>query len=315
VKFTQASTHKGKAKGDIMPIVVNTNTSSLFAQRALGSNAMQMQRSIEKLSTGSRINRAGDDAAGLSISEGMTSDIRGFQKAKQNVGDGISLIQTAEGALSIVQDNVQRIRELTVQAINGTNSADEKDAIQREINERVTTIEDIASSTKFNGVAIINGGTTKTLQTGANNGESTSIVLTGATAAGVQINIDTTSAGSIGESAAFALSALHVGGSVNAQDGSTSTVTSSALTGIDYMINNLSRMRSYLGASQNALESKSEYLDVAIENSSAARSRIKDVDVASESSHLLKNQILQQAAATMLTQANATPQLALNLLP
>ncbi len=298
-----------------MSIIVNTNTSSLFAQRALGKNAFEMQKSIEKLSTGSRINRAGDDAAGLSISEGLTSEIRGLQKAKQNVGDGISLIQTAEGALGIVQDNVQRIRELTVQATNGTNSADEKDAIQREINERVTTIEDIAKSTKFNGVAIINGGTTKTLQTGANNGETTSIVLTGATAAGVQIDVDTTSAGSLGEGASFALSALHVGGTVNAQDASTSTVTSSALTGIDKMIDNLSRMRSYLGAAQNSLESKSEYLDVAIENSSASRSRIKDVDVAAESSNLLKHQILQQAAATMLTQANATPQLALNLLP
>ncbi len=298
-----------------MSIIVNTNTSSLFAQRALGKNAFEMQKSIEKLSTGSRINRAGDDAAGLSISEGMTSDIRGLQKAKQNVGDGISLIQTAEGALSIIQDNVQRIRELAVQATNGTNSSAEKDAIQREINERITTIEDIANATKFNGVAIIKSATTKSLQTGANNGETTSIVLAGATAAGIHIDVDTTSAGSIGESAAFALSALHVGGSVNAQDGSTSTTTSSILTGVDYMIDNLSRMRSYLGAAQNSLESKSAYLDVAIENTSAARSRIKDVDVASESSNLLKHQILQQAAATMLTQANATPQMALNLLP
>ena len=264
-----------------MPIVVNTNTQSLFAQRALGSNAMNMQKSIEKLSTGLRINRAGDDAAGLSISEGLTSEIRGLQKAKQNVGDGISLIQTAEGALSIVQDNVQRIRELTVQASNGTNSSDEKDAIQREINERVTTINDIATSTKFNGVAIIKGATSKTLQTGANNGETTSIVLTGATAAGVNIDVTSTTAGSIGESALFALSALHVGGTVTAQNASTSTITTSALTGLDSMIDNLSRMRSYLGAAQNSLESKSDYLDVAIENNSASRSRIKDVDVAS----------------------------------
>lgn len=299
-----------------MPIIVNTNTSSLFAQRALGKNAFEMQKSIEKLSTGSRINRAGDDAAGLSISEGMTSDIRGFQKAKQNVGDGISLIQTAEGALSIVQDNVQRIRELTVQAINGTNSSDEKDAIQREINERVTTINDIAKTTKFNGNDILYGTTnSKTLQTGANNAETTAITLSTGAAAGVNIDVTTTGAGSIGENSSFALSALHVGGTVNAQNGSTSTVTTTMLTGIDNMVNNISRMRSYLGAVQNSLESKSEYLDVAIENTSASRSRIKDVDVASESSNLLKHQILQQAAATMLTQANATPQLALNLLP
>ncbi len=298
-----------------MPIIVNTNTSSLFAQRALGHNAMQMQKSIEKLSTGLRINRAGDDAAGLSISEGLTSDINGLQKAKQNAGDGISLVQTAEGALSIVQDNMQRIRELVVQASNGTNSSDEKDAIQREINERITTIDDIAKSTKFNGVDILKNATTKTLQTGANNGETTSIVLTGATAAGINIDIATTSGGSIGESASFTLNALHVGGTVNAQDGSTSTTTSSALTGVDSMIDNISRMRSYLGAVQNSLESKTQYLDVAVENASSSRSRIRDTDVASESSNLLKHQILQQAAATMLTQANATPQLALNLLP
>ncbi len=298
-----------------MPIVVNTNTQSLFAQRALSKNTFDMQKSIEKLSTGMRINRAGDDAAGLSISEGLTSEIKGLQKAKQNAGDGISLIQTAEGALSIVQDNLQRIRELVVQASNGTNQSEEKDAIQREINERITTINDIATSTKFNGSAIIKGATTTTLQTGANDSETTTITLAGGTtAAGINIDITSTTAGSIGEGASFALSTLHVGGTVKAQDNSTSSATSSALVGVDEMIDNLSRMRSYLGAVQNSLESKSEYLDVAIENASSSRSRIRDVDVAYESSSLLKSQILQQSAASMLTQANATPQLALNLL-
>jgi flagellin len=299
-----------------MSIVVNTNTSSLFAQRALGKNAFEMQRSIEKLSTGSRINRAGDDAAGLSISEGMTSDIRGFQKAKQNVGDGISLLQTAEGALSIVNDNLQRVRELYVQAVNGTNGNDEKDAIQREINERVQTITDLASQVKFNGTALLGGAADFTLQTGANNSETTTLdFASGATADGVNVSVSVTTAGSIGEGA-IALNSLHVGGSGNVTAKNTSTTSLTGdLDDLDAMITNVSRMRSYIGAKQNSLESKSEYLDVAIENSSAARSRIKDVDVASESSVLLKNQILQQAAATMLTQANATPQLALNLLP
>jgi flagellin len=299
-----------------MSIVVNTNTSSLFAQRALGKNAFEMQRSIEKLSTGSRINRAGDDAAGLSISEGMTSDIRGFQKAKQNVGDGISLLQTAEGALSIVNDNLQRVRELYVQAVNGTNGNDEKDAIQREINERVQTITDLASQVKFNGTALLGGAADFTLQTGANNSETTTLdFASGATADGVNVSVSVTTAGSIGEGA-IALNSLHVGGSGNVTAKNTSTTSLTGdLDDLDAMITNVSRMRSYIGAKQNSLESKSDYLDVAIENSSAARSRIKDVDVASESSVLLKNQILQQAAATMLTQANATPQLALNLLP
>ncbi len=314
-----------------MSIIVNTNTSSLFAQRALGKNAFEMQKSIEKLSTGSRINRAGDDAAGLSISEGMTSDIKGLEKAKQNVGDGISLIQTAEGALSIIQDNMQRIRELVVQGTNGTNSANEADAIQREINERVSTIDSIAKSTKFNGIDIIYSNTAAaadiTLQTGANNSESSTLSLrAGVTAAtGIDINIaqarvgGTTDYGSLVEgisTANFALNRLHLSAAtgVNSVEGPTTNVTVT-LTDVDVVIDNLSRMRSYLGAKQNSLESKVEYLDVAIENTSAARSRIKDVDVAAESSHLLKNQILQQAAATMLTQANATPQLALNLLP
>ena len=275
-----------------------------------------MQKSIEKLSTGSRINRAGDDAAGLSISEGMTSDIKGFQKAKQNVGDGISLIQTAEGALSIVQDNLQRVRELYVQAVNGTNGNDEKDAIQREINERVQTITDLHGQVKFNGYALLGGSQDFTLQTGANNAETTTLdFASGATADGINVSVSVTTAGSIGEGA-IALNTLHVGGSgsVTAKNGSTTTLTGD-LDDLDAMITNVSRMRSYLGAKQNSLESKSEYLDVAIENTSASRSRIKDVDVASESSNLLKHQILQQAAATMLTQANATPQLALNLLP
>ncbi len=299
-----------------MSIIVNTNTSSLFAQRALGKNAFEMQKSIEKLSTGSRINRAGDDAAGLSISEGMTSDIRGLQKAKQNVGDGISLLQTAEGALGIVQDNLQRVRELFVQATNGTNGNDEKDAIQREINERVQSITDLGSQVKFNGVALLGGAADFTLQTGANNAETTTLdFASGSTADGVNVSVSVTTAGSLGEGA-IALNTIHVGGSGNvlAKDGSTTSLTGS-LDNLDSMINNISRMRSYIGAKQNSLESKSEYLDVAVENTSAARSRIKDVDVAAESSNLLKHQILQQAAATMLTQANATPQLALNLLP
>ncbi len=299
-----------------MAIIVNTNTSSLFAQRALGKNAFEMQKSIEKLSTGSRINRAGDDAAGLSISEGMTSDIRGLQKAKQNVGDGISLIQTAEGALGIVQDNLQRIRELFVQSASGTNGNDEKDAIQREINERVQSITDLASQVKFNGTALLGGAADFTLQTGANNSETTTLdFASGATADGINVSVSVTTLGSMGEGA-IALNALHVGGSgnVTAKNGTTTTANGS-LTNLDSMIDNVSRMRSYLGAKQNSLESKSDYLDVAIENTSAARSRIRDVDVASESSNLLKHQILQQAAATMLTQANATPQLALNLLP
>jgi flagellin len=309
-----------------MSITVNTNTQSLFAQRALGRNTLDMQRSIEKLSTGFRINRAADDAAGLSISEKLTGQVRGLEKASQNIGDGISLVQTAEGGLSVVQDNLQRIRELFVQAANGTNGDKERDAIQREINERVTTIDDVAKATKFNGHALLQTASDKTIQSGANNGETTNINLAsgGATAnTGINISIsyervaDATERGHLveGTTAGFALNKLSVGATVAAKDNTTTTLTAAGLDQLDTMLNNVSRMRSYLGAVQNSLESKAEYVNVAIENSSASRSRVRDVDVAKESSVMIRNQILQQSSAAMLSQANQTPQLALNLLP
>ena len=310
-----------------MSIYVNTNTQSIFAQRALGKNTSNMQKSIEKLSTGFRINRAGDDAAGLSISEKLTAQVKGLEKAQQNIGDGVSLIQTAEGALGVVQDNMQRIRELFVQAINGTNGEKEKAAIQREINERITTIDDVAKATKFNGNALLVGGADKTIQSGADNSQTTSLVFAdGSTKAntGIEIDIDfeasadDTEHGQLveGTTVGFALDELSVGSTtVTAKDTATTTVTASGLTLIDTMLDNISRMRSYLGAAQNSLESKSEYVNVAMENAAASRSRVRDVDVAKESSVMLRNQILQQSSASMLSQANQTPQLALNLLP
>jgi flagellin len=305
-----------------MGLTVNTNTQSIFAQRALSKNTMSLQRSIEKLSTGYRINKAGDDAAGLSISEKMTSQVLGLDKAKQNSSDGVSLIQTAEGALSVIQDNLQRIRELVVQAKNGTNGLDEQNALQREINERITTIEDISKATKFNGIALLNGVSANiTLQTGADNSQTTTLYIDSTAAGvGIEIDVDTTTVGMIGESSSIALSALKItannASAVGTQGGATGgTALAGGVDDVDYMIRNVSRMRSYLGALQNSLESKIDYLDVAKENMAAARSRVKDVDVASESSVLIKNQILQQSAAAMLSQANSTPQIALSLLP
>jgi flagellin len=320
-------------------LVVNTNTQSIFAQRALRNNTIGLQRNIERLSTGFRINRAADDAAGLSIANKLTTSIRGLEKAKQNSGDGISLIQTAEGGLSIIQDNLQRIRELVIQGLNGTNGVNEKDALQREINERVKVIDDIASSTKFNGISLLKGNTSNVvLQTGSNNGETTTLVMipggsTTATAAattastGVDISIalevNTTTADTTADTTrgritegistnGFAVNKIQLtGATVNSLNGVNVAAT---VADIDRMIDNISRMRSYLGANQNALESKIEYMDIAMENASASRSRIQDVDIALESSALVKNQILQQTASTMLSQANQTPQIALQLL-
>ena len=308
-----------------MAIVVNTNTQSLFAQRALRTNTMNLERNIEHLSTGYRINRAADDAAGLSIANKLTTQVRGLDKAMQNSADGISLIQTAEGGLGIVQENLQRIRELVVQGTNGTNGENEKAAVQREINERVQIIDDIAKATKFNNNALLKSASDKTLQTGYANGETTTITLASgaATNSGINIDVSYSSIGgatdfgqlSEGTTTGIALNEISVGSTtVTAKDGTTTTATSNAVGEVDTMIDNISRMRSYLGAMQNSLESKMDYLDTAKENAMASRSRIQDVDVAKESSVLVKNQILQQTASAMLAQANAQPQIALQLI-
>jgi flagellin len=319
-----------------MSLVINTNTQSLFAQRALNANTVGLKSNIEHLSTGYRINRAADDAAGLSISNKLTTTIRGLEKAKQNASDGISLIQTAEGGLQIIQENLQRIRELVVQGKNGTNGSNEADALQREINERVKTIQSISKSVKFNGLDLIYSNTASTadisLQTGAGDGETTALTFRSGITANAGIDIDTTyertgtssDYGTLVEgisTASFGLHRIHLGTSsmtVNSVDkiNDTSSGVNAVVTldEMDTMINNISRMRSYLGAAQNALESKVDYIDTAMENASASRSRIQDVDVARESSILVRNQILQQTSAAMLSQANTQPQIALQLI-
>jgi flagellin len=302
-----------------MGIVVNTNTQSLFAQRALRSNTNMVQKSIEKLSTGYRINKAGDDAAGLSISNKMTTLIRGMDQAKRNIGDGIGMISTIDGALGTVQDNLQRIRELTVQALNGTNSNDERDAIQREVNERVKAIDDMGNQATFNGVNLLKGTANITLQIGASDGNSLTMYTSAGTSAatGFLINYSSTTVGSIGEGTTLQLSAFTVGSAnVKTLSGNTSaTATANALLNLDSMINNVSRMRSQVGAYENSLGSNMDYLDRYSESLRGARSRVQDVDVAAESADTSRAQILQQSAAAMLSQANATPQIALNLLP
>lgn len=318
-----------------MSIYVNTNAQSVFAQRALSQNTNGLQKNIERLSTGLRINRAADDAAGLSISEKLTSQIRGLEKAQQNIGDGVSMLQTAEASLTIVQDNLQRIRELVVQGFNGTNGTSELDALQREINERITVIGEISSATKFNTISLLNGSADITLQTGADNGQTTTISLqSGQTAnTGIAVNVAFERTGTAADRgtliegitvASFALDKLQLdGASVASVDGvanvsivaGTATAAQVDLDDIDTIINNVSRMRSELGAKQNSLESKNEYLAVAKENALSSRSRVLDADISKESSGFIRNQILQQSSAAMLSQANSSPQIALNLLP
>lgn len=306
-----------------MPLIINTNIQSYFAQRALSTNTNNLQKTIEKLSTGYRINRASDDAAGLSISQKMTSEIRGLNQARRNAMDGISMSQTAEGALSIVQDNLQRIRELFTQGLSDTNGPKEKDALQREINATIQTIVDIAASAKFNGQPLLNGTANAVLQTGSSAGETTTISLQSGVAANTGININVSyipvggipDGGHLNEGTTITLNGFGltaVGMVVMSRAG---TPGVGNLTDIDTMIGNVSRMRSELGAIQNSLESKISYLALASENATASRSRILDSDMAEESSNFIKSQILQQSAAAMLKQANQAPTMALSLMP
>ena len=300
-----------------MGITVNTNTQSVVAQRALRANTTMVQKSIERLATGTRINRAGDDAAGLSISQKATTLINGMKQAQRNIGDGLSMISTIDGALGVVQDNLQRIRELTVQGVNGTNGPDERDAIQREINERIIAINDMGLNATFNGVSLLRNTADITLQSGPSDG-NTLILRTSrgvSAATGFYIDYTSTNSGSLGEGS-IALSAFSIGSAnVKAVDNTTVTLTASALTKLDTMIRNISRMRSQSGAYENSLVSNMDYMDRYAEGLQSARSRVRDVDVASESAEFTKSQILQQTAASMLAQANTTPQIALNLLP
>ena len=299
-----------------MSIYINTNIQSIFAQRALARNTNALGKNFEKLSSGLKINSAADDASGLSIANKLTSQIRGLSVAYQNAADGISLVQTAEGGLDIIQENLQRIRELMVQGANGTNGVNELNAIQREINQRIKVIDDISENTQFNGIDVLQSSDNIVLQTGAREGETTTIEMVGLIPnSGIFVDVYASSGfGEMSEGTSITLADLRIPGAtifsynyVDADDGT--------LDDIDGMINNVSRMRSYLGAMQNTLESKMDYISVAQENSLAARSRILDVDIAKEQASLIRHQILQQAAASMLAQANLQPQLALKLLP
>jgi len=312
-----------------MSFAINTNTASLTAARALYKNTMNLQKSVERMSTGLRVNRAGDDAASAAIADTMEAEIQGLGKAAQNAQDGLSMAQTIDGGLSAVQSGLQRIRELVVQGTNGTLSADEKNSIQREINEQITTIGQLSTTVKFNGLALLKNATANaTLQTGAYDSETTVLYLLDEVAAnrGIQIDISeevsataSDNYGSLVEGvsgAGFALDELLVSGaSITAQDGSTTSATSNPLDKIDSMIGNISRMRGSVGAFSNALEAKIEFINLHKENVTASKSRMIDLDVAAESAKLVKSQILQKAATSMLAQANSLPTAALDLIP
>lgn len=274
-------------------MVVQHNLTAVNTNRQLGITTSGLQKSTEKLSSGYKINRAADDAAGLSISEKMRNQIRGLNKASDNAQDGISLVQTAEGALNEVHSMLQRMSELSVQAANGTNDTTDRSSINDEIQQLKTEIQRVGNTTQFNKMNILDGtfsnGANKLLQVGANANQT------------IQIDID-------------ALQSV-VGSSLKA-DLKTGTATNaqSAIGVVQNSIEKLSKLRSKLGAVQNRLEHTVANLDNISENTQSAESRIRDTDMAEEMVQYSKNNILQQAGQSMLAQANQANQGVLSLL-
>jgi len=281
-------------------IVVNTNVASLIAQRNLSSNTTSLSKSIERLSSGYRINRAADDAAGLSISENLRGTIRGNKQAINNIQDGINMLQIAESSLSVINENIQRIRELAVQAANDTNSSVEKDAILSEVNARLSDIDRIAKSSKFNNISLLNGTASAVLQVGAGSELSTNTI-------SIENNVlSRATVSCIGTAAS-------TNGLALSETGATWT-SDNIRDYLDAALSDVASRRSNIGAYQNRLESALSNLEVATENVQAAESRIRDLDIAKETSNMTKYQILQQASASVLAQANNMPSIALKLL-
>jgi flagellin len=273
-----------------MGLRVNTNLFSLTAQRNLSNVSSRLSGNYARLSSGLRIASAADDAAGLGISERMRAQVRSLNQAGRNASDGISLVQTAEGALGEVHGNLTRMRELAIQAANGTLNTGDRAALETEFGALVEEIDRVADQTDFNGTQLLDGTVASVaIQVGTESGETISITLEDMTEAGLGLT----------------------GGTF---DLTTVTNASAALATIDTAIDSVSSFRGGLGAIQNRLSSTVRTIANTSENLSAAESRIRDVDVARETADLTRNSILQQAAVSVLAQANVQPQLALSLL-
>jgi flagellin len=285
-----------------MAISLNTNVSALQAQNALTKNARNLSSAMEQLSTGKRINAADDDAAGLAISQNQTAQIRGLNMAVRNMSDGINLLQTADGAMTEQSNMLQRMRELAVQASNGTYSQTQRSYLQTEFKALSTQIDKIGSETTWNGMTVLSGttgGTTTgvySFQTGSNAGNTISITLAGTTVSALGIT-------------AFGDVTSSTGGGV-----STVASASGTITAIDTALNTLNTQRANIGAVINQMTYASDNVANISANVEASRSTILDTDYATASSNLSKGQIIQQAATAMLAQANAQPQSILALL-
>lgn len=272
-----------------MGLRVNNNPGSINAQRNLVNTTNSLQRSLSRLSSGLRITRAADDAAGLAISERFRADIRSMQQAQRNANDGISYTQIGEGALNEVSNLLIRQRELAIQAANGTLGQEERDTVNEEFQDLTAEITRIAKVTEFNGIHILSGGTSTVFQVGIDNTSNDRITISAVTAT----------------ASALGTSGLTVSNAASAQG---------ALALIDSAIKQVASLRASFGTVQNRLESTIRSLAVAQENATAAESRIRDVDFANETAELTRSQVLQQAGISVLAQANTSSQAALRLL-
>ena len=278
-----------------MSMSVNTNLFSLNAQRNLNKSQSSLATSMQRLSSGLRINSAADDAAGLAISQRMNAQVRGMNVAVRNANDGISLAQTADGALASVSDSLQRMRELAVQARNSTNSDSDKESLNLEFTQLSSEIGRVLGGTTFNGKAIIGSQAgTLTFQVGANTTTNDSIDLT-TTDLTADTKITTVTGASIGSA-------------------SDATAIKTVIDNIDTAIDDINSQRATFGAAQNRFNAVVSNLQASVENQSAAASRITDADFASETANMSRAQILQQAGTAMVAQANSLPQSVLKLL-
>ena len=272
--------------------VVNTNTNALFAQSALKVNNRELSKSIQQLSTGSRINTAGDDAAGMAIASTMTAQIRGLNQAVRNANDGISMLQTADGAMGQQANILQRMRELAVQASTGTYSSTQRGYLQTEFSALTTEISNIASQTTWNGISILDGtgGTSGSfdIQVGTSSGETITVAIS---------NVTTSSSG------------LSVSGDISTASGATTAITT-----INTALDTLNSARASIGAGINQLTYAADNMSNTITNYAASKSQIADTDYATATSNMARAQIIQQAATAMLAQANQSPQYVLALL-
>lgn len=275
-----------------MTLFVNTNVSSLNAQRQLFNSGQALSTSFERLSSGFRINRAADDAAGLQISDRLTTQVQGLNQAVRNANDAISLAQTAEGALGEVTSSLQRIRVLAVQSQNGINSSADRTALQKEVSALKSEISRISTDTQFANTDLLSGSFSAAFLVGANAGQT------------ISVNLSSTNGASYGASG------------LGLADTTVATVAgaSAALTAIDNAISTVGGVRADLGALQNRFQSTVRNLSNISENIAGARSRIRDTDFAVETAELTRNQIVQQASLSVLSQANQRPQSALSLL-